>query len=391
MNLNLPDPITVARAEAEHLRVARHQLIEWPVEQLRITTPQVDPRSLLAGLTAFHRERMAKIPSPVTYPESPPWVEQILAVDRELQRLAGLSDDEMAIYRSLNYYLMFRGFRLARPVTVEKCRSAYFPETDRGELLIRNNDDPDTFWEPEPPLRAADWQAPTGNFLVIDGANSGLHINDEPAEIFPLPAVQMCAQYCDDVPGGVQFLTRYSPFWGHANYILHDAQQRSVAIEKCSFKFIEVFPPDATGRSWCSGMACRDPQSPQGRYQQRKRREYLDRFHLPDDGPDATFWRACDQAEQKLAALMKKPGPVTVAEAFQLFTAPHPDGLCKNAVKFHPEQAIAEYTLFTRAILSTPTGRTVYRWQRGPKPGLEWPREPEVLDVPRHQPPSRAA
>jgi len=391
MKVELPDPIAVAREETERLRVARRQLIEWPVDQLRITVPHVDRQSLLAGLTAFHRERMAKIPSAVTYPESPPWVEHALAVDRELQRLAGLSDQDLAVYRSLHFYLMFRGFKSARPAAIEKCRSAYFPETDRGELLIRNNDDPDMFWNPEPPLRAADWAAPAGNYLVIDGANSGLHINDEPAEIFPLPAIAMCRHYCDDVPGGVQFLTRYSPFWGHTNWVLHDAQKRSVAIEKCSFTMIEVFPPDATGRSWCSGMACRDPQSPQGRYQRRKRQEYLDRFHLPADGPDATFWRACDLAEQKLAALMKKSGTVTVAEAFQLFTTPHPAGLCKNAVKFHPEQAIAESTLFTRAVLSTPTGRTVYRWQRGPQPGLAWPSEPDVLTVPRHQPPSRAA
>ena len=137
MKSSLPDPITVARNEAEQLRVARRQLIEWPVDQMRITVPHVDTRSLLAGLTAFHRERMAKIPSAVTYPESPPWVEHILAVDRELQRLTDLSDDEMAVYRSLNYYLMFRGFRSARSVASEKCRSAYFPETDRGELLIR--------------------------------------------------------------------------------------------------------------------------------------------------------------------------------------------------------------------------------------------------------------
>jgi len=381
MNITLPDPFVVARAEAEQLRSARCRMIEWPVEQMRSTVPHVDLQSLLAGLTAFHRERMARIPSAVTYPESPLWVEHILAVDRELQRLAGLSDDEMAVYRSLNYYLMFRGFRSARSVTVERCRSAYFPETDRGELLIRNNDDPGTFYVPDPPLRAADWQIPEGNYLVIDGANSGLHINDEPEEIFPLPAIRMCTQYCDDVPGGVQFLTRYSPFWGHANYVLFDAQQRSVAIEKCSFTMIEVFPPDATGRSWVSGMVCRDPESPQGRYQRQKRQQYLDRFRLPPDGPDAAFWQACDLAEQKLAALMKTPGRVTFDEAVRLFTAPHPEGLCKDAVKFHPEQPIVEYTLWSRAVLTTPTERTVYRWQRSPKPALAWPSEPEVLTV----------
>jgi len=168
----------------------------------------------------------------------------------------------------------------------------------------------------------------------------------------------MCFAYCGDVPSAVDFLTRYSPFWGGQNIVLYDEQKRSVAIEKGSYNHIEVFEPDASGGSHCSGMAFREPESPQGRYAWRKRREYLRRFGQPEDGPDMVFWKACDRAERMLAELMNEPR-VTVEEVLDLFTTPWPEGLNKSGALLHPEQGHAEYTLVTRVMLLD--RRTCYR------------------------------
>ncbi len=379
MRISIPTVEEAVQAELNRLHEERHALIEGQVARKLADAPYVDRDSLLAGLADFHRERMERVPSSVQYPESPFWVDRVRAIDREIQARAGLSDFEMGVLRSLNEYLAFRGYCRAKPARIERCRVAYCPETDGGELHIKNVDDPDTFWVPHPPLKGGTRSRPPARFLVLDGVGSGLHEDDEPPELFPLPIRQMLQAYCDDVPGAVQFLTRYRFFWGWSNIVLRDAQKRSVAIEKCSFNFLEVYPPDETGRSWVSGMVCRDPNSPQGRYQAAKRRAHRARFGLSmEEGPDIAFWAACDRAERMLSDFLKEKRTIGVEEIFRLFTTPFPEGLRKDGVQLHPQQSLREYTLQTVATVRRSDGETVFRWQRGPKPGLEWPERPEV-------------
>jgi len=359
-----------ARREAEQLAHHGAMRIEGAVARVLGDCPFVDSATLLHGLETFHRERMSKIPSAETYPEAQPWIDYVLAVDTELQALMGFTDQQMAIYRSLNAYLTFRGYVQAKPAMVERCRIIYLPDSDQGEFHIKNVDDPLTFWQPSVDAPHHVSQV-TG--LQWDGVGSGMHMDDEPEEIFPLPYHDMTFTLCDDVPGAVQFLTRYYQFWGGQNIVLFDAQQRNVAIEKCSHNFIEVFTPGANGGSHCSGMACRDPHSPQAQYQQQKRLEYLQKFQQPLDGADMTFWQACDRAEAMLGNLMKQPNP-TVAEIVALFTTPWPHGLCKTGAKLHPEQSCGEYTLVTHYELYG-KGQAV-RYQRDAFGN--WPATPDV-------------
>jgi hypothetical protein len=295
-------------------------------------------------------------------------------VDGELQQLLGISDREMALHRSLGDFLTFRGYAAAKPKTVEKCRVAYLPESDHGQIHVKNVDDPATFWkagEPKPE------SLPCSEQLVEDGTGSGLHIDDEPEEIFPLNVRQMRPFYADDVPGAIQFYTRYKLFWGGGNVVLQDRQKRSAAIEKCSRNFIEVFQPGPDGQSHCSGMVCRDPNSPQGRYQRAKRLQYRKAFGLPDDGPDQTFWDACDRAERMLAdGLQRLSRPPRLDHVLRMFLTPWPEGLNKSGAKLHPQQSEREYTLVTRCSLIDE--RKYLRWQRDPAT-LKMPAEPEVF------------
>ncbi|MHB9106722.1 MAG: hypothetical protein ACYDCO_06680 [Armatimonadota bacterium] len=353
-----PDPMAAARAQADVILRAPKQYLDRPLERVLDDCPFIDGRTLLAGLEAFHVERMAKIPSATKYPEAQPWVDYVLATDKELVALTGMTTLQLATLRSLGAFTTFRGYAQAKPAMVERCRIIYLPDTDQGEFHIKNVDDPLLFWKPTTSVPTS---APKVTHLMWDGVGSGMHIDDEPEEIFPLPYHAMTMANCDDVPGAVQFLTRYSPFWGGQNIVLYDAQQRNVAIEKCSHNFIEVFQPGPNGGSHCSGMACRNPQSPQAQYQAQKRLQYIDMFNQPRDNADMTFWHACDVAEQMLGDLMKKPKP-TVAEIFQLFTTPWPKGLNKIGAKLHPEQACGEYTLVTHAELYDK--KQYVRWQR---------------------------
>lgn len=377
MTVQIPNPAEAARREAEAIVRNREARLKFPLQRVLADAPYLDPDTLLNGLVAFHREAMAKIPSFTRYPEARPWVDYVRAVDRELVARAGLTELELAVYRSLHNFLAFRGLGLAAPAGDEKCRVAYLPESDHGRIHIKNVDDPATQWKPEvePRWAFATKEAP----LVADGVGSGLHLDDEPAELFPLPVkALMFREYADDVPSAVEFLTRYSPFWARANLLLHDSKKRSVAIEKCSYNFIEVFYPEADGRSHISGMTCRDSDSPLGRYQKAQREKYLRLYRQPLDGPDMAFWNGAKRFEDKLAAGLADLWPrVKLDDVIRLFTTAWPEGLRKDALKTHPKQGQIGYTLMCYAGL--PDEGRFLRWQRTANPELAWPAAPELF------------
>lgn len=346
------DPYDQAQAKTKSINSQRDVMLQWPVKRVLLDAPHLDEADLLVGLQAFHQERMATIPSQQQYPEAAPWVDLILAYVKELKKQADLTDQEVAIVISLSDYLRFRGFKHGTKNTensIEKCRVAYVPDTDRGCLHIKNIDDPAKNWSADTDPAAFPMN---DQLLVWDGTGSGLHIDDEPQEIFPLDVRAMLAALnINDVPGAVEFLTRYGKFWSSANCVLHDGKKRSVAIEKCTRNHMQVHYPGADGRSWCSGMVCRDKESDIARYQAAKRQEYLTLFNLPADGPDASFWATTDLAETRLAELIRsQPSPADSQAIIDMFLKPFPEGgLNKDGSKSHPQQGNAPYTLSTKA------------------------------------------
>jgi hypothetical protein len=374
MAIPIPNALETARREADAIHANREALLNYPLQRVLIDAPYLDPEVLLKGLVAYHHEAMSKIPSPTAFPEAKPWIAYVLAVDKELKALVELSDLELATLRSLHNYLAFRGLGIAAPAQDEKCRVAYVPESDHGRIHIKNLDDPATHWKPEGPMR--DLFADKTRTLFSDGVGSGLHLDDEPAELFPLPIRAMFPQYAHDVPSAVEFLTRYSSFWARGNMLLHDNRKRSAAIEKCSYNFIEVFYPGADGRSHISGMTCRNPDSPQGRYQRAQREKYLRLYKQPLDGPDMAFWNGAWKFEAKLAAgldaLAARP---KLDDLIRLFTTGWPEGLRKDGLRLHPKQGLIGYTLMTYAAL--PDEGRILRWQRSANPELLWPDQPE--------------
>ena len=382
-----PPAERAAQQEAETLRRNPHALDrKW--QRALDDGPPVDEQALLEGLLAFHQQRMACIPPETDYPESPPWVRYVIEVDRQLQQATGMSDRQMAVHRSLRDYLAFRGFGEASQASAEKCRVAWVPDTDRGPLHIKNVDDPmPPNW---PPARPVYLTMPHAGALVWDGVGSGLHLDDEPAQIFPLPIRTMCQRGCGTVREARAFLERYSCFWARQNVVLHDQHGDALAIEKASFNHMACHEPDATGRVWVSGMVSRDPESALARHVAEKRRAYLSQFNLPDDGPDALFWQTADALEAKLSEFLSRPGPLASRDVFDLFLKTWPDGLNKDGRKSHPDQPATQYTLVTHGTLLE-EGVT-YRYERDAQ-ARTMPNEPEVFvwdpatgEPPTHQP-----
>ena len=114
MTQRIPDPLAAARQEADHINQNRHIALNQRIERILADCRQLDRDQLTTGLEAFHRRRMSMVPPSSKYPEAQPWVEFTLARDREVQRLAHLSDFDMAVIRSLDLYVTFHTIRLTR-------------------------------------------------------------------------------------------------------------------------------------------------------------------------------------------------------------------------------------------------------------------------------------
>ncbi|MCM8816394.1 MAG: hypothetical protein NC913_02645 [Candidatus Omnitrophica bacterium] len=382
---SLPDPEIVAAQEAQIINRARHYYLEAGIERILSDAPWVQKQHILSGVENFYKEAMSKIPSFTRYPEARYWVDYVIKRDKKLMELASLSFQDIAVLRSLHDFLTFRGYRdfgLKRKNIDEKCRVAFLPETDMGPMHIKNVDDPITYWEPEPPLppkghiSRSIWY---GKPFVIDGVGSGLHIDDEPEEIFPLPVREMVYHYADDTFSAVNFFKKYSNFWGGANLLIYDRKLNSVAIEKCSRNYFEFFGPDEkAGFTHVSGMVCRNSDSPQAHYQKEKRLFYRKLFNLPDDGPDALFWQACDKLESILKETLRSLGKTPKSsDVIELFTSPYPSGLRKDGLRLHPQQGLVSYTLKTNCYFFEK--KLYYRWQRksAEHNGI-WQEEPEI-------------
>lgn len=394
MNIQLPDPASVAQVLIERAREGCHQYIDGPVERIMDDTPWADRDLLFSGLVDFHHERLSRIPSAEKFPEAKPWVEQRLAVEQELVA-AGLSDWDRAVLGGLNDYLPFRGYRLAAKrrrgygcggfgvSTVEKCRVAFVPDTDEGTVFIKNADDPATFWTKDRTSeRFISGFASFDQPIRLPGVGSGLHLDVEPDEIFPLPGMEMIGHFCFDLTSAIEFLHRYCCFFHGSNFLVVDKQRRAAAVEKCSRGFIDVWYPTVNGRSHVSGMICRDPNSPQGQHQRAMREEYVAITGCrwdPKESIDVAFWEACDLAERILADFLADPNPIAAKALENLFITPFPQGLRKDGSKFHPDQPHIEYTLIT--YLAFLDKRCLVRYQCDDPPAMTWPDEPEMYDV----------
>ncbi len=130
-----PDPEIVAAEEAERINRDRHYYLEAGIERILTDAPWVSKQDILSGVEEFYREAMAKVPSFIRYPEARYWVEYVIKRDRKLMELADLSFQDIAVLRSTNDYLTFRGYRefgLKRKSADEKCRVAFFARNRYG-------------------------------------------------------------------------------------------------------------------------------------------------------------------------------------------------------------------------------------------------------------------
>lgn len=306
---------------------------------------------LVAQVTAFHRERVERAPDPARYPEARE------ARDLLLRRYAGMAqagmDQELiALAESLAFWqkhvMVHRYGKVCNPVEIdrlrERCRVVYLPESDQGPLHFKNIDDPLETWTPKPPEPPGQpWpHAP----LYFDGTGSGLHVDEEPAEIFPLNVVLLCKEHCTTVPQVREFLVRYNHFWEGANLLVHDEKGNSAAFEKASRNRIAVRDAQPNGMNYINGMSAFDDS-----YQAfitGQRRKYLELTGQAADSVEACYFRFCDGVLRNMKRYMGElAAEPTLAKLLAVMTSRDPDGsLCKSGQKVHPDEVNPGVTLY---------------------------------------------
>ncbi len=306
---------------------------------------------VVAQVTAFHRERVDRAPDPGRYPEARG------ARDILLRRYAGMAEAGMdaaliALVESLGFWqkhvMVHRYGKVANPVAIDKlrerCRVVYLPDSDHGPLHFKNVDDPLETWTPKPPEpQGQPWpHAP----LYYDGTGSGLHVDEDPVEIFPLNAVSLCKEHCATVPQVREFMVRYSHFWEGANLLVHDEKGNSVAFEKASRNRIAVRDAQPGGLNYINGMSAFDEE-----YQafiSSQRRTYLQLTGQGADSVEACYFRFCDGVLRNMKRRMGElAGEPTLAALLTVMTSRDPDGaLCKSGRKVHPDEVNPGVTLY---------------------------------------------
>lgn len=338
----------------------------------------MEEQALIERVTEFHDERLDAVPALSTYPELK-GEREVLACRYRGMADAGMTRELIALAESLGFWRDCRSRRetgrvyYRGPLSTEKrerCRVVYAPETPDGPIHFKNVDDPLSTWTPQPPITdPGPWpHAP----LFYDGTGSGLHIDEEPPEIFPADAREICRRHSTTVKEAEELLTRYNYFWGSANLLIHDDEGNAVAIDKASRCRYAVRRPGPNGVIYINGMSSFDAE-----YQafiEGQRTLYLEETGQDDSTPEAVYFRFAEgtlkNMKQRMAAYEKNPDHASLEEHM---TSTDPDGpLCRTGRQTHPDDPVRAATLMQRCYYPD---RRVMKWR-------QWRGETPVWDDP---------
>jgi len=332
-----------------------------------------------AHIRRFHQERLNAEPSLNVYPELKG------SRDRLLERYRGMSAggmpaDLIALNESLSFWISYRMRRefgkIPNPVVMralpERCRVIYLPESDEGPLHFKNIDDPLGTWKPQPPIPShTPWpHAP----LFFDGTGSGLHLDDEPPEIFPVNVQKLCAERCETVAEAGEFLVRYNFFWGSCNLLVHDAEGNSLAFDKASRCRVAIRHPEPSGLNYINGMSAFDEEYET--FIRARRAEYLRLTGQAADSLEGCYFSFCEGVLRNMKRRMADLRTNPTREALEhMMTSRDADGpLCKSGKPCHPEDTRPGATLIQRLFFLDRKSLLRRQW-RGQTPVWEDPWE----------------
>jgi len=332
----------------------------------------------LQEMEAFHQQRLAAVPDLFRYPELRGMRELIDAEWRGTRDGAGLDDRLLASYYT-GYVYYSRCLHAGIPEL--GCTYIYFPTSEYGPLLANNLDS-----SPAEKFGPPHWPA-LNEHLLIGGVSSGIFMDEQSPEIFPVPVEKLVARYCRTTDEAAEMMTRYNHFWGPGNKIVVDRNHRVAMIEKSACRIGVRFSPDGFG--FIASMTAEEPGM--HAYLNDRRTASLKARKLPEVCEDTLFWEDHDLRRQELTEMLdearKNPTLETLRRMIQ-FREPGKAFVCVNGEKLLPDSAPGAFTLRTtiwvlnerRALWWAKEGETPSFENR--KPDVRFPdvRFPDVLE-----------
>lgn len=289
------DPAWYINMAKLHVKTYRQHLPDWSDEKI------------LEAIEACNQERLDALPSTTKYPELRGMRDLIDAQWRGVTDGAKLDRMLSAMDRCKTFFIhrYIHGNRLER--FAARCTCIYFPTSEAGAIMGNNLDaDPD-----EP------FNAPTsiaGEHLVRGGVSSGVPMDEESPEIFPVPVHQLIERYCKTAAEAVEMFERYGDFWGPGNMIVADRDHNVAMIEKTAQRMSVRWSKDGFG--FVTAMVQVDPELK--KFVQQKRLDWLkSRGMDPDNCDDTVYWAAQDRRQKLMEELLEEARAKPTVEALR--------------------------------------------------------------------------
>lgn len=289
-----------AQTRAEQIR----GMADFWMRTLEREMPDVSGDEITRLLQVENRKRLDAMPPVDKYPELRGMRELIEASWRGIQDGAQLDDTQLASHCGASFYLHRY---LSNNKKATGCTYVYFPTSDYGPILANNLDA-----LPDHPLLPPEWPA-ISEHLIIGGVSSGVYLDEESPEIFPVPVLKMVARYCRTTDEAVEMLQRYNHFWGPTNLIIIDHNQRVAMVEKTACRMAVRFSPD--GFAFITAMTQEDPELQA--YVADRRTASLQARNLPDLCDDTVYWAAQDKRRVLMNELLEEARQNPTLESLQ--------------------------------------------------------------------------
>jgi hypothetical protein len=347
----------MAAANAEFLRAKADDCFN----SLQQALPDMPADALAQRLAEFDLQRMDAVPDLTRYPELRGMRELVDAERRGVRDGAGLSPRQLSAYwnhRPFYFRFVMSGkLRAARA----HCSYVYFPTSDHGPLLGFNLDTGLT-----EPFQQPDWPA-LNEHLLKGAVSSGVFLDEESPELFPVPVDRLVSRYCRSTDEAVEMYTRYNHFWGPCNTILIDRSGRVAMIEKTACRIAVRYSPD--GFAFITAMVQDDPAM-KAYHADRKAASLVARG-LPTPCADTAYWAA----QERRLAIMKelleesrRHPTLQQLQRFVQFRDPERGNVAGNGEILFPGGLPSEHTVKTTIWLLT-EGKAIW-WSRDHQRGI---------------------
>lgn len=343
-----------------------HKEMDVNLQWTRRNYPASRHLDYLGEVIKLDRERMQNRPNLRKYPETNGLPDLLIAERKGFLEGCDGGERELAFHYTWSFFVSRRlnTRYIGSAAGADRCTAVFIRDSKEGGPLSGQNID--NYRCPE----LEDWikppqKGPDGKWkLLIGGASSAVLCDEEPQEMFPVDVWAILPTDCKKIADIVEFLRRYSDFWGPGNFILADEELNAVALEKSNCRLGARFSQDGTA----AVTACSYLIPEMKTFKEERSRRSLEIRGWDETCLDWVYWKGCDARYRRLLKLTEEASRrgATLDDMGQILTdhaVPFPDRICLAGERCLPTLTDTDtnWTLTSEArVLKGPNRRTLF-------------------------------